>query len=40
MEDTPGADGCMTESNLKDKLEAHVGRSSNVDKEGAYDDTM
>jgi hypothetical protein len=38
MDDTPGADGCITESSLKDEFEVGLGGSSNVDREGMYDD--
>jgi hypothetical protein len=34
MEDTPGADGCMTDSNLNDELKVGLGGSINADKEG------
>jgi hypothetical protein len=34
IEDTPGADDCMTESNLKDEFEVGWDELSNVDKEG------
>jgi hypothetical protein len=34
MEDTPGADGCMTDSNLNDEFKVSLGGSSNADKEG------
>jgi hypothetical protein len=34
IDDTPGADGCMTDSNLNDEFEVGLRGSSKVDKEG------
>jgi hypothetical protein len=34
MEDTPGADGCITDNSLKEESEIGLGGSSNADKEG------
>jgi hypothetical protein len=39
MNDTPGADGCMTDSSLKVEFKEGLGGSSSVDKEGMYEDT-
>jgi hypothetical protein len=39
MGDTPGADGCITDSSLNDEFKVVLGGSSNVDREGMYDDT-
>jgi hypothetical protein len=39
MEDAPGADDCMTDSNLNDDFKVGLGESINVDKDGVYDDT-
>jgi hypothetical protein len=34
MEDSPGADGCITDSNLNDEFDVGLGGSSNMDREG------
>jgi hypothetical protein len=39
MEDIPGADDCITDSNLNGCFERALGESSNADKEGMYEDT-
>jgi hypothetical protein len=38
ISDTPGADGCITESILKGDLEGRLGGSKSADSVGAYDD--